>query len=172
MLTAALAALLLMANAESAAHPSGFALMDLGSSSTAPRPFRLPAASWRAGASPLHAIIGGAGDDWDYERKQVAADLQWRFWGYRGFVRPWVGLGMAWGSIHAYHRDEVMPGVNTRVWEYFRASAGVDVVIAEFFAIGPWGRLGVASRPDIDPSSTFLATCVFGLRMGVGAAVR
>ena len=78
---------------------------------------------------------------------------------------------MAWGSIHAYHPDEAMPGVNTHVWEYFRASAGVDVVIAEFFAIGPWSRLGPANSHDIDPSNTFSrpASC---LRVGVGAAVR
>jgi hypothetical protein len=41
----------------------------------------------------VHGISGGAGDDWDYERKQIAADVQWRFWGYKGILRPWIGLG-------------------------------------------------------------------------------
>lgn len=117
----------------------------------------------------MHAILGGAGDDWDYERKQLAADLQWRFWGAHGFLRPWVGLGMAWGSIQGFHRDESQPGVNSHVWEYLRMSAGADVVVGEHFAIGPWFRVGLASRHDIDPSSTFLATYTFGIR--VSAAV-
>ena len=38
---------------------------------------------------------------------------------------------MAWGQIHAFHRDESLPGVNTHVWEYLRASGGLDLVIGE-----------------------------------------
>jgi hypothetical protein len=44
---------------------------------------------------------------------------------------------MAWGQIHAFHRDESLPGVNTHVWEYLRASVGLDLVIGEHFALGP-----------------------------------
>lgn len=93
----------------------------------------------------LQAIVGGPGDDWDYERKQIAADVQWRFWGHEGVLRPWVGLGMAWGSIHAFHRDEALPGIDSHVWEYFRFSLGLDIVAGAHFAIGPWFRVGLAS---------------------------
>jgi hypothetical protein len=155
MLAYALAALLLTTTAEPASGSSGFAGRGLGvemngsvaiesaSGTLESRGILLP--QWELGlrlrigqflsigasVEYLHAIIGGAGDDWDYERKQVAADVQWRFWGYRGLIRPWVGLGMAWGQIHAYHRDESLPGVDTHVWEYFRASVGFDVVIGD-----------------------------------------
>ena len=43
------------------------------------------------------------------------------------------------------------------------------MVIGEHFAVGPWFRVGLASSHDIDRESTFLATYVFGLR--VGAAI-
>jgi hypothetical protein len=193
MLAYALAALLLTANAEPESRSSGFAGRGLGlevngavaiqsaSGTLESRGILLP--QWELGlrlrigqflsiggsVEYLHAIIGGAGDDWDYERKQVAADVQWRFWGYQGVIRPWVGLGMAWGEIHAYHRDESLPGVDTHLWEYLRTSVGLDVVIGDHFAVGPWFRIGLASSHDIDPASTFLATYVFGLR--VSAAI-
>src|SRR5689334_7455879 len=89
----------------------------------------------------IHAIIGGPGDDWDYERRQIAADVQWRFWGHQGFLRPWLGLCMAWGSIDGYHRDESLPGVNSHVWEYLRLSVGLDIVLGDHFAVGPWFRV-------------------------------
>jgi hypothetical protein len=55
--------------------------------------------------------------------------------------------------------------VNTHVWEYLRCSVGLDVVIGDYFAVGPWFRVGFGTHHDIDPTSTFLATYVFGLRL-------
>jgi hypothetical protein len=190
MLALALTALLLSAGAEAAPRTSGFAGHGLGlelngavalevASGGLEGRGALIVPKWELGlrlrvgqffsigaaGEYLHAIVGGAGDDWDYERKQIAADVQWRFWGYEGILRPWVGLGMAWGSIHAFHLDEALPDVDSHVWEYLRCSAGLDVVLGDHFAIGPWFRFGLASTHDIDPGSSTLATYVLGLRV-------
>jgi len=116
----------------------------------------------------VHGISGGPGDDWDYERKQIAADLQWRFWGYRGILRPWVGVGMAWGSIYSFHRDESLPPVDAHVWEFLRSSVGLDVALDDHFVFGPWVRVGLASTPAYYPSEAgTLTTIVLGIRLTV-----
>ena len=79
--------------------------------------------------------IGGPGDAQRfYQRKQIAADVQWRFWGVQGVVRPWVGLGMAWGSIHEQMAYTSYPSIDADVWEYFRFGAGVDLVPVRWVA--------------------------------------
>ena len=114
----------------------------------------------------LSGEIGGPGDAQRfYQRKQIAADVQWRFWGVQGVVRPWLGLGMAWGSIHEEMAYTSYPSIDAHVWEYFRFGAGVDLVPVRWIAFGPWARVGLATTPSAtSPGQSGLQTFLFGVR--------
>ena len=112
-------------------------------------------------------ITGGPGDEWSYQRRQIAVDVQWRFWGFKGLLRPWVAAGMAWGDIHSYHLEEPYPPIDAHVWEFLRLAVGLDVVPLSHLAIGPWFRYGFANTKGPYSADSSLRTAVFGLRVTV-----
>jgi hypothetical protein len=120
-------------------------------------------------AESFDGMTGGAGDEQNYQRREIGVDLQWRFWGVGGILRPWVGAGMAWGEIHSNHLEDanVYKPIDAHVWEYLRLSVGVDFVPWANFAIGPWFRYGFASTKGPYATGTELQTASVGLRLTV-----
>ena len=74
-------------------------------------------------------VIGvSEGNEQSWKRQEVGVDLEWRFWGYRGIVRPWVGAGMAWGNVEIVGTDEYYRFAR-HFWEFLRLAAGCDVLM-------------------------------------------
>ena len=93
----------------------------------------------------VSVLMGMGGDeDYVYSRQQVAVDVQWRFLDQQ-LVRPWVGAGMAWGTLARDHNFcQGCDVTGSSLWEFLRLEAGVDLVLAAPVALGPAVRFGVA----------------------------
>ncbi|MGZ3481156.1 MAG: hypothetical protein ACXU81_12440, partial [Myxococcaceae bacterium] len=120
-------------------------------------------------AESFDGTTGGAGDEASSRRQEIGIDLQWRFWGFGGVLRPWLGVGMAWGNIYWQHQEDpdVYRTIDAHVWEFLRFSAGLDLVPWANFAIGPWVRHGFASTRGPYDTGTSLETTSVGLRLTV-----
>lgn len=105
------------------------------------------------------------GNELTWKRQEVGVNLEWRFWGYRGVVRPWAGVGMAWGNVEVVGTDEYYRhGIH--LWEFLRLSAGCDVLVHPNLAIGPWFRIGWGQRPTQPYSGEgSVRTMVFAFRV-------
>ena len=107
------------------------------------------------------------GAEFDEKRQQIGVELQWRFRLTR-IVRPWVSVGMSWGTVERIGTDEFYQ-VSGHVWEFLRLGVGCDVVVLDNLAIGPAVRVGRAKVPDDGSNQTALQTVVVGLRVTVAA---
>ena len=105
------------------------------------------------------------GEEYEEKRQQIGFDLQWRFRLTR-VIRPWVGVGMSWGSFERVGTDEFYR-FSFHLSEIPRFSLGCDFVVFPNLAIGPSFRVGRATQPDDGSHETEFTTVVVGLRVTV-----
>ena len=107
---------------------------------------------------------------WSVHRKQLAFDVQWRFdTGPR--IRPWVSLGMGFGSIDLEYEDLSFRS-SAHAIDFARLGLGVDFLIGRFLAIGPWvrGSLGHTRLQSAeDPPGSDTSRSLDSLEVGVRA---
>ena len=110
---------------------------------------------------------------WELHRKQIAFDVQWRFeTGPR--IRPWISLGMGFGSVDLEYDDGSFRS-SAHAVDFARLGLGVDFLVGRFVALGPFirGSLGHTRLPDVgDPpgaeTSRSLDSLEVGLRILLG----
>ena len=87
---------------------------------------------------------------WTLHRKQIAFDLQWRF-DTGPSIRPWVSLGMSFGTIDVEY-DDLDFRSSAHTVDFARLGLGVDFLVGRFLAIGPFirGSLGHTHLPAAD----------------------
>jgi hypothetical protein len=105
---------------------------------------------------------------WELHRKQIGFDVQWRFdTGPR--IRPWVSLGMAFGSVDVQYEDGSFRS-SAHAWDFARLGLGVDFLLGRYFALGPFvrGSLGHTHLPDVtDPPGADTSRSLDSLEVGV-----
>jgi Outer membrane protein beta-barrel domain len=105
---------------------------------------------------------------WTLHRKQLAFDLQWRF-DTGPSIRPWVSLGMAFGSIDLEYDDGSFRS-SAHTVDFARLGLGVDFLVGRFVAVGPFvrGSLGHTRLPDLpDPPGSDTGRSLDALEVGV-----
>lgn len=87
---------------------------------------------------------------WTLRRKQIAFDLQWRF-DTGPSIRPWVSLGMSFGTIDLEY-DDLAFRAAAHTLDFARLGLGVDFLVGRSLAIGPFvrGSLGHTHLPAAD----------------------
>jgi hypothetical protein len=105
---------------------------------------------------------------WTLHRKQFAFDLQWRF-DTGPSIRPWVSLGMGFGSVEVDYDDGSFAHAAHAV-DFARLGLGVDFLAGRFLALGPFirGALGHTRLPDaLDPPGADTGRSLNSLEVGV-----
>jgi len=109
---------------------------------------------------------------WELHRKQIGFDVQWRFdTGPR--IRPWVSLGMAFGSVDLEYEDGSFRS-SAHTWDFARLGLGVDFLVGRFFALGPFvrGSLGHTRLTDVtDPPGADTGRSLDSLEVGLRVLV-
>ena len=109
---------------------------------------------------------------WQLHRKQIAFDLQWRFdTGPR--IRPWVSLGMGFGSVDLEYEDGSFRS-SAHTWDFARLGLGVDFLVGRYFALGPFlrGALGHTRLTDVtDPPGADTGRSLDSLELGLRVLV-
>lgn len=87
---------------------------------------------------------------WTLHKKQLAFDVQWRF-ETGPSIRPWVSLGMGFGSVDLEY-DDLTFRSSAHAVDFARLGAGVDFLVGRFLAMGPFvrGSLGHTHLPAAD----------------------
>ena len=87
---------------------------------------------------------------WTLHRKQLAFDVQWRF-DTGPSIRPWVSLGMSFGTIDLEY-DDLSFRSSAHTVDFARLGLGVDFLVGRFLAMGPFirGSLGHTHLPSAD----------------------
>jgi hypothetical protein len=109
---------------------------------------------------------------WTLHRKQIAFDLQWRF-DTGPSIRPWVSLGMSFGTIDLEY-DDLAFRSSAHTMDFARLGLGVDFLVGRFLAIGPFvrGSLGHTRLPAADdPPGADTGRSLDSLEVGVRALV-
>lgn len=75
---------------------------------------------------------------WTLHRKQIAFDVQWRF-ETGPSIRPWLSLGMGFGSVDLAY-DDLTFRSSAHAVDFARLGAGVDFLVGRFLAMGPFVR--------------------------------
>ncbi|HET9157812.1 MAG TPA: outer membrane beta-barrel protein [Myxococcaceae bacterium] len=75
---------------------------------------------------------------WTLHRKQLAFDVQWRF-DTGPSIRPWVSLGMGFGTIDLEY-DDLAFRSSAHTVDFARLGLGVDFLVGRFLALGPFVR--------------------------------
>jgi len=105
---------------------------------------------------------------WTLHRKQLAFDVQWRF-DTGPSIRPWVSLGMGFGTIDLEYDDLAFRSAAHTV-DFARLGLGVDFLVGRFLALGPFlrGSLGHTRLPAADdPSGSDTGRSLDSLEVGV-----
>jgi hypothetical protein len=87
---------------------------------------------------------------WTLQRKQLGFDVQWRF-DTGPSIRPWVALGMAFGTVDLSY-DDLPFRSSAHTVDFARLGVGVDFLVWRSFALGPFvrGSLGHTNLPSAD----------------------
>jgi len=105
---------------------------------------------------------------WTLHRKQLAFDVQWRF-DTGPSIRPWVSLGMSFGTIDLEY-DDLGFRSSAHTMDFARLGLGVDFLVGHFVALGPFvrGALGhTRLRAADDPSDADTGRSLDSLEVGV-----
>ena len=105
---------------------------------------------------------------WTLHRKQLAFDAQWRF-ETGPSIRPWVALGMAFGTVDLAYDDLTFRSAAHTV-DFARLGAGVDFLVGRYLAMGPFvrGSLGHTRLTSADdPPGADTGRSLDSLEVGV-----
>ena len=87
---------------------------------------------------------------WTLHRKQIAFDVQWRF-DTGPSIRPWVSLGMGFGTLDLEYDDSTFRS-SAHAVDFARLGLGVDFLVGRYLAMGPFvrGSLGHTRLTSVD----------------------
>ena len=105
---------------------------------------------------------------WTLHRKQLGFDVQWRF-DTGPSIRPWVSLGMGFGTIDLEY-DDLAFRSSAHTVDFARLGLGVDFLVGRFLALGPFirGSLGHTHLPaEDDPDGSDTGRSLDSLEVGV-----
>jgi len=105
---------------------------------------------------------------WTLHRKQLAFDVQWRF-DTGPSIRPWVSLGMGFGTIDLEY-DDLPFSSSAHTVDFARLGLGVDFLVGRYLAMGPFirGSLGHTELPLADdPAGADTGRSLDSLEVGV-----